>query len=86
MSNDKKDVPIPIAVPGPHVLPPSPMTSIMHSPTLPPIQLHKLPTSVKAQYDAYQAGMILHYTLLEDKFLWKDGTFYKYYENDQVTF
>jgi hypothetical protein len=77
-----------IAVPGTYA-PPGPMTSTMvHTPSLPSILfvVHKLPTSVKAHYDAYQAGILLHYTIFKNDFLWEDGTLHKYYENDQVAY
>jgi hypothetical protein len=86
VSNDKMDLPAPIAVPGTYRSP-SPMTPTAHTPSLLPIFLHKLPTSVKAQYDAYQAGTaLLHYTILENGFLWEDGALHKYYRNDQVAY
>jgi hypothetical protein len=68
------------------VLPSSPTTTASGTTSLPPIQLHNLPTSVKERYDNYQAGKLIHYSALAVDFTWEDGTHHRYYENDQVAY
>jgi hypothetical protein len=83
ISHDKMDFPSPTIISP--VLPSLPSHTARTS-SQPPIILSQLPISVKARYDAYQAGTLLHYTILENDFLWEDGTLHKYYENNQVAF
>lgn len=54
--------------------------------TLPPILFNQLPQSVKEQYNDYQAGKLIHYTKLEQEFIWEDGSAHKYYKNDQISY
>ena len=80
--------PTPASTPAPSLAPtpstpPPVLPSFQHgiTPPVPPINFHGLPPSVKSRYDAYQNGIFVHYTTLEQDFTWADGSTHKYYED-----